>query len=107
MAGEIIGRRTELLALEAFLEALPAGGQALLLEGDAGRIGGRTGSGDELSETERRIVALVVAGRRNSEVAAELNLSPHTVAWNLSNVYRKLGVSSRTELAARVDAARE
>jgi predicted ATPase len=36
MAGEIIGRRTELLALEAFLEALPAGGQALLLEGDAG-----------------------------------------------------------------------
>ena len=71
------------------------------------RIGGRTGSGDELSETERRIVALVVAGRRNSEVAAELNLSPHTVAWNLSNVYRKLGVSSRTELAARVDAARE
>ena len=36
MAGEIIGRREELLALEAFLEAVPAGGQALLLEGDAG-----------------------------------------------------------------------
>src|SRR5207249_361082 len=36
MAGEIIGRRMELLALEAFLEAVPAGGQALLLEGDAG-----------------------------------------------------------------------
>src|SRR5438046_6199351 len=36
MAGEIIGRREELLALEAFLGALPAGGQALLLEGDAG-----------------------------------------------------------------------
>jgi len=71
------------------------------------RIGGRTGSDDELSETERRIVALVVAGRRNSEVAAELSLSPHTVAWNLSKVYRKLGVSSRTELAARVDAAQE
>jgi ATP/maltotriose-dependent transcriptional regulator MalT len=71
------------------------------------RIGGRTGSDDELSETERRIVALVVAGRRNSEVAAELSLSPHTVAWNLSKVYRKLGVSSRTELAARVDPSRE
>ena len=57
-----------------------------------------------LSETERRIVELVAAGRRNSEVAAELSLSPNTVAWNLSKVYRKLGVSSRTELAARMAA---
>jgi len=37
-------------------------------------------------------------------VAAELSLSPNTVAWNLSKIYRKLGVSSRTELAARVAA---
>ena len=59
-------------------------------------------SDEELSETERQIVELVVAGRRNSEVAAELSLSPNTVAWNLSKVYRKLGVSSRTELVARV-----
>ncbi|MGH2931997.1 MAG: ATP-binding protein [Gaiellaceae bacterium] len=69
------------------------------------RIGGRTASDGELSETERRIVELVVAGRRNREVAAELSLSPNTVAWNLSKVYRKLGVSSRTELAAHVTAA--
>jgi DNA-binding CsgD family transcriptional regulator len=68
------------------------------------RIGGRTASDTELSETERRIVELVVAGRRNREVAAELNLSPNTVGWNLSKVYRKLGVSSRTELAARIAA---
>ena len=68
------------------------------------RIGGRTASDGELSETERRIVELVVAGRRNREVAAELSLSPHTVAWNLSKVYRKLGVSSRTELAAHMTA---
>jgi DNA-binding CsgD family transcriptional regulator len=66
------------------------------------RIGGRTASSDDLSETERRIVELVVAGRRNKEVAAELSLSPNTVAWNLSKIYRKLGVGSRTELAARV-----
>jgi DNA-binding CsgD family transcriptional regulator len=71
------------------------------------RIGGRTASEDQLSETERRIVELVVAGRRNSEVAAELSLSPNTVAWNLSKVYRKLGVSSRTGLAARVGATQE
>ncbi len=66
------------------------------------RIGGRTASAGELSETERRIVELVVAGRRNREVAAELSLSPNTVVWNLSKIYRKLGVSSRTELAARI-----
>jgi predicted ATPase len=36
MAREIIGRREELLALEAFLEGAPAGGHAFLLEGDAG-----------------------------------------------------------------------
>ena len=71
------------------------------------RIGGRTASEGELSETERQIVELVVAGRRNREVAAELSLSPNTVAWNLSKIYRKLGVSSRTQLAARVGSTQE
>ncbi len=69
------------------------------------RIGGRVAHEGELSETERRIVELVVAGRRNREVAAELSLSPNTVAWNLQKVYRKLGVTSRTELAAYIAAA--
>ena len=69
---------------------------------ELGRIGGRTAADQVLSETERQIVELVVAGRRNRDVAAELSLSPNTVAWNLSKVYRKLGVRSRTELAARI-----
>ncbi len=69
------------------------------------RIGGRIASEGQLSETERRIVELVVAGRRNREVAAELSLSPNTIAWNLSKVYRKLGVTSRTELAAHIAAS--
>jgi DNA-binding CsgD family transcriptional regulator len=68
------------------------------------RIGGRTASDNELSETERLIVELVVAGRRNNEIAAELSLSPNTVSWNLSKIYRKLGVGSRTELAALITA---
>src|SRR5262245_4816296 len=68
------------------------------------RIGGRSASDGELSETERQIVELVVAGRKNREVAEELSLSPNTVAWNLSKIYRKLGVRSRTELAAQISA---
>ncbi len=66
------------------------------------RIGGRRApAGGELSATEAEIARLVVAGRTNSEVAQELHLSAKTVEWNLSKVYRKLGVRSRTELAAR------
>ena len=67
------------------------------------RIGGRTmAAGDELSETERRIADLVAQGRSNKEVAAALSLSAKTVEWNLSKVYAKLGVRSRTELVSRM-----
>jgi DNA-binding CsgD family transcriptional regulator len=66
------------------------------------RIGGRRSTRGQLSETEQRIVELVVAGRKNREVADELFLSSDTVAWNLSRVYKKLGVTSRTQLAARL-----
>jgi DNA-binding CsgD family transcriptional regulator len=66
------------------------------------RIGGRRSTPGQLSETEQRIVELVVAGRKNREVAEELFLSSDTVAWNLSRIYKKLGVGSRTQLAARL-----
>jgi len=85
-------------------EALDARLWAEKTRSELRRIGGRLASDSELSETERQIVELVVAGRKNREVAAELSLSPNTVAWNLSKIYRKLGVRSRTELAAQVSA---
>ncbi len=66
------------------------------------RIGGRsTPSGTDLSETEARIAELVAEGTTNAEVARALQLSRKTVEWNLSKIYRKLGLRSRTELAAR------
>ena len=40
--------------------------------------------------------------RQNKEVAAALFLSPKTVEFHLSRVYRKLDVSSRTELASMI-----
>jgi DNA-binding NarL/FixJ family response regulator len=52
-----------------------------------------------LSETETRIAELVVVGKTNNEVAQALHLSHKTVEWNLSKIYRKLDVRSRTELA--------
>jgi len=64
------------------------------------RIGGRSTPRGELSATERDIVELVVLGRSNKEVAEALHLSAKTVEWNLSRIYTRLGVHSRTELAA-------
>ncbi len=88
----------------AIFEALGARSWSEKARSELRRIGGRTASDSELSETERQIVELVVAGRKNREVAAELSLSPNTIAWNLSKIYRKLGVRSRTELAAQISA---
>lgn len=52
-----------------------------------------------MSATEAAIARQVAAGRTNREVAAALHLSARTVEWNLSKLYRRLGVRSRTELA--------
>ena len=87
-------------ALELF-EELPAPLWATRARGELARIGGRRAADGALTETERRIVVLVATGRSNAEVAQELALSTKTVEWNLSKAYRKLGVRSRSELAAR------
>ena len=53
----------------------------------------------ELTERERRVMELVAAGRTNHEIAKLLGMSPKTVELNLTKIYRKLKVRSRTELA--------
>jgi ATP/maltotriose-dependent transcriptional regulator MalT len=58
-----------------------------------------------LSEREREVVALVAAGRTNPAIAQELFLSVKTVETHLRNVFRKVGVSSRVELARAVEGA--
>ena len=53
----------------------------------------------ELTKAERRIIALVADGRTNHEIAERLLMRPKTVEWNLTKIYRKLNVRTRTELA--------
>ena len=52
-----------------------------------------------ITPRERDIVAAIVAGLSNKEIAQRYSLSEQTVKHHLSNVYDKLGVSTRLELA--------
>jgi DNA-binding CsgD family transcriptional regulator len=87
-------------ALEGF-EAIGAAGWAAKARAELGRVGGRTREGG-LTAAERRVAALVAEGRTNREVAAALFLTERTVASHLTQIYAKLGVRSRTELARRL-----
>ena len=66
------------------------------------RVGGRAASGLELTPAERAVAELVAQGLRNQEVAAELSVAERTVEGHLTRIYGKLGVRSRTQLAARL-----
>ncbi|WP_235674481.1 helix-turn-helix transcriptional regulator [Mycolicibacterium pulveris] len=63
----------------------------------------RRGDGAQLTRSERRVAELVASGMTNREVGAELFISPKTVEANLSRIYRKLGIRSRTALAGLID----
>jgi DNA-binding NarL/FixJ family response regulator len=53
-----------------------------------------------LTAREAEVVRLVARGRTNREVAAELFISDKTVARHLSNIFAKLGLSSRAAVTA-------
>lgn len=55
-----------------------------------------------LSEREREITMLVAQGRSNVEIGRELSISHKTVEKHLGSAYRKLGFSTRAQLAAYV-----
>jgi DNA-binding CsgD family transcriptional regulator len=81
-----------LVALQARVETLEAVLGSLPVTGTLGR----------LSAGEHAIAQRVLAGRTNQQIARDLRYSPKTVEWNLTRIYRKLGVRSRTELAVRL-----
>ncbi len=56
----------------------------------------------ELTTQERRVLALVAKGRRNTKIALELCISTRTVENHLYHIFDKLGVSSRLEATLHV-----
>lgn len=77
-------------------------------EGLAGAPGGGGGQGAgavtalAMSPAETMVAHLVAQGRSNKQIAAELVVSVKTVEYHLSNIYRRLGVTSRVRLAQAV-----
>jgi two-component system response regulator DesR len=58
-------------------------------------------TGPALSDREREVLDHIASGATNREIAATLNLSPHTVKEHASALYRKLDVRNRAEAVQR------
>jgi DNA-binding NarL/FixJ family response regulator len=59
------------------------------------------GSTPSLTRREHEILSLVVEGRTNGEIAKVLWVTEQTVKFHLANIYRKLGVTNRTQASYR------
>jgi DNA-binding CsgD family transcriptional regulator len=91
-ARRLLGESRELF------ESLGAALWVVRSEDELGRIGGRASPVDELTPTERRVAERAASGETNREIAEAEFISVKTVESNLSRAYRKLRVSSRSEL---------
>ena len=93
--------RAQLGGALAELERLGARHFARVARLELQHVGGRAPAGEhELTKAEDRVARLVASGLSNKEVAAELFVAVSTVEAALTRIYRKLGVRSRSQLAA-------
>jgi DNA-binding CsgD family transcriptional regulator len=54
----------------------------------------------DLTPREKQVLELVAVGAANKRIALDLSMTEHTVKFHLASVFRKLGVTNRTEAAA-------
>jgi DNA-binding NarL/FixJ family response regulator len=59
----------------------------------------RSGIGFDLTETERKVLALLVKGLSNLEISNQCSISVATVKYHLTNIFTKLGAKNRVEAA--------
>ena len=102
LIGEVLRRLGDLDSAEVEVEAARETFTRLGAMPDAQRLAppsrGQLPAG--LTEREAEVLRLVATGMSNSSIAASLTLSEKTVSRHLSNIFSKIGVSSRTAAAA-------
>jgi DNA-binding CsgD family transcriptional regulator len=109
-AEHAVGQARHILDEDRFTQAWEQG-QALTLD-DAVAYATRKGGGRKrpatgwasLTPAEREVVRLVGEGLRNEAIARRLFIAPGTVKVHLSHIFAKLGITTRTELAAQAAA---
>jgi len=100
--GERRAARDALEHAQAAFEELGAPLWAERAREELARVPIKRASGSALTAAESRVAELVIDGMTNQEVAQALFVSEKTVEANLTRIYRKLGVRSRSALAARM-----
>jgi DNA-binding NarL/FixJ family response regulator len=91
-------KTVEPVDLAAVVRTAVSGGEFAVYGVDASP-GARSAAGDDLSDRERAVLEAVARGLSNREIGRQLWISEQTVKFHLRNVYRKLGISTRTEAA--------
>jgi DNA-binding NarL/FixJ family response regulator len=114
-AGERDRAATELVRVAASFDEFGAPRWRAQAERELRKLGktvyrrSAAGKGDggiaSLTERELELARLVVDRKTNPQIAAELFLSQKTVETHLRNIFRKVGVASRVELARAVEQA--
>ena len=99
--------RESLTAALALFESLGARALAARAEGEVGRLGGRRPSEGGLTPMQRRVAGLAAEGLTNKQIAGTLSISEHTVDSHLRQIYAKLEVRSRAQLAVHLARSRE
>jgi DNA-binding CsgD family transcriptional regulator/tetratricopeptide (TPR) repeat protein len=99
--------RRELRTAEAMYNSMGADGFAVQARAELRASGERARSRTpetafDLTPQEARVASLAAEGSTNSEIAEQLFISPGTVEYHLVKVFRKLGVSSRSQLVHRL-----
>jgi DNA-binding NarL/FixJ family response regulator len=105
-------KNLESAELRAMLDAVERGEAAItpgiaarilteLAQPEASVVDPATRDPDSLTQRELDVLRLVVAGRRNKEIAADLGVSENTVKFHLRNILDKLHAQSRSEVVAK------
>lgn len=107
--GYLVHGRFDPTELAAAMRALAADDISMMpviaagILAESGRIPGAASS--ELTKRELEILKLVQRGRRNREIAQEMEIEEKTVKNHINSIYSKLGIASRVEaMAARIEA---